>query len=88
MKIEMLDFDDLNDTEKLGASNNGCGKEYANYIRITHNGETILIENDAMEPEDARLTRDLEWVGWALQRCYEIGVEEGAKSGAEGGNHG
>lgn len=79
VKIELLDFDDLLDEEKEGVSNNGRGKESANYIRVTHNGEVLFLENDAWEPEDASFRRDLKWIKDALMACYEAGKAEGAK---------
>jgi hypothetical protein len=73
LKVELQDFDALTDAEKMGASNNGCGREWANYLRVTHNGETLFLENDAMEPEDIRFTRDLSWVRDAILKAYELG---------------
>jgi hypothetical protein len=78
--VHLERFDNLSDVEKECASNNGWGKESASYIRVTHDGETVLIESDAMEPEDARFVRDLSWIIDALQSCYEIGKKDGAKT--------
>lgn len=77
-EITTPEFDQLSPDEKLGASNNGSGKEYANYIRITRNGKTVYLESDAMEPEDARLTRDLRWVKEAINYAYQCGMVDGA----------
>ena len=74
LKVEQLRFNDLTDDEKEDASNNGAGKEYANYIKITHNGKVICFESDAMEPEDATFGRDLSWVADMLEQCYVFGV--------------
>lgn len=76
LTVETLHFDDLPTDARDGVSNNGCGKEYATYIRVSHDGEVIFLESDAMEPEDARFSRDLKWVKDALVRCYEIGKAE------------
>ena len=57
--------------------NNGAGKKYAGYIKITHNGETLCLHSDAMEPEDAIFGRDLSWIDGLLKECYEIGKMEG-----------
>jgi len=77
LEIETLNFKDLSDDEKDGVSNNGAGSEYANYIKITHNGVVVLLESDAMEPEDATFGRDLSWVSDMLEKCYEFGVKDG-----------
>jgi hypothetical protein len=66
-------FEELTEAEQNCASNNGSGKEYANYIRITRNGSTVWLESDAMEPEDARFSRDLQWIVEALRYAYECG---------------
>lgn len=76
LKVELQDFDALTDAEKEGASDNGAGKEWANYLRMTHNGETVFLENDAMQPEDVRFTRDLAWVLVAIRRAYELGLSD------------
>ena len=73
MKITNLRFDDLTEDEQEDASDNGCGKENANYLCVVHNGETIAIESDAMEPEDARFTRDLGWIEALLWEVYKLG---------------
>lgn len=77
LKIEIIAFEDLTDLEKQHQPNNGSGgREYANYIRVSHRGETIMLQSDAMEPEDCRFTRDLSWIPAALEKCYEIGLSE------------
>ncbi len=73
------EYESLTPEETLGVSDNGIGKEYANYIRIIRNGETVWLESDAMEPEDARFSRDLKWVIDALRHAYECGVVDGRK---------
>ncbi len=70
-------FHELTDEEKNNVSNNGAGAKYAGYIRVNHNGKTLILESDAMEPEDAMFCRDLSWIAGALKKCYEIGKEEG-----------
>lgn len=79
LKIECLSFDKLLKEEKENVPNNGCGKEYSTYIKITENGETILLESDAIEPEDASFCRDLSWVIKALRLVYKKGKLEGEK---------
>ena len=76
LKVETLNFEDLSDDEKDEVPNNGAGKEYANYIKITHNGVVVLLESDAMEPEDATFGRDLSWVADMLEKCYDFGVKD------------
>lgn len=72
-QISVEDFDSLSEEEKGAASENGAGKEYASYLRVELDGVTIALESDAMEPEDARFSRDLSWVPELLARCYDIG---------------
>ena len=76
LKIEVLNFKDLSDNEKEDAPNNGCGKEYANYLRVSHNGRVVAIESDAMEPEDATFGRDLSWIANVIEKCYNIGITD------------
>jgi len=80
MKIEQITYSDLTEEEKdEGLSNNGSGMEYASYIRITHNGETLYLESDAMEPEDAIFYRDLSWIAPTIRACYQIGLQSSEK---------
>lgn len=50
-----------------GLSNNGSGKEYANYILI-EDGDYRICYSDAIEPEDAKFSRDLDWIVTELRR--------------------
>lgn len=75
--VVMQRYNDLTDDEKEDVRDNGCGKEWANYIRIYHNGETILLESDAIEPEDASLSRDFNWILSALELAYSLGYKDG-----------
>lgn len=79
MEIVKCEYDDLSKIEKGNVPNNGCGKENADYIRIIHNGETVGLYSDAMEPEDAKFCRDLDWIIPALKLCYKLGMKKGAK---------
>jgi len=72
--VETLSYDDLTDEEKI----RGSGDEYATYIKITHNGETVGLFSDAMEPEDARFYRSLSWVSDEIRKAYELGKEDEA----------
>lgn len=78
MAFEVLlqGYESLSEKEKLGASDNGSGKEYANYVRVIHNGETIYLESDACEPEDKSFGRDLGWVLDAIRQAYALGVAD------------
>ena len=77
-EIKTESYEDLSEDEKKNASNNRAGKKYARFIRIVSDGETVLLKNDAMEPEDASFSRNLSWVVVALKKCYEIGYANGA----------
>lgn len=77
-KVEFINYDHLTDEEiEAGLSDNGCGKEYASYMRVTHNGKTIRLESDAMEREDASFFRDLSWIKEAFEEAYNLGRNEG-----------
>jgi len=78
--IEAPSYEDLTPEEKQEVPDNGCGKEYASYIRVKHNGETILLENDAMEPEDAKFYRDLNWIYSIIRKAYELGKADAIKA--------
>jgi hypothetical protein len=54
------------DRESL--SNNGSGKLYANYL-VIEDGDYRACYSDAMEPEDATFTRDLNWIKRELERA-------------------
>jgi hypothetical protein len=73
LEVKIQRYNDLSNEEKENASNNGAGMKYASYIRVTHNDETILLESDAMEPEDARFLRDLSWIQDIIRRAYTLG---------------
>jgi len=73
LEITSPGYNDLTDDEKENVSNNGSGKEWAGYIRVTHGGKTILLESDAMEPEDASFCRDLNWIYGIIEKAYELG---------------
>jgi len=77
-KVQLQEFSQLSEAEKTGASDNGNGKEWANYVRVTHNGETLYLESDAIEPEDKSFGRDLNWVLGAIRKAYELGCSDSA----------
>ena len=76
MKTENLKYDDLSQSEKDCVPNNGAGKEYAGYLRVSHNGKTIALESDAMEPEDCVFYRDLSWIEPLLHKVFLLGKQE------------
>lgn len=73
----LLTFKDLTPTQQAAASNNGAGKEWANYLAVVRNGEIVYLESDAMEPEDTKFSRDLKWISEALQYAYSCGIADG-----------
>ena len=73
LEITRPRFGDLTEDERENALDNGSGKEYAGYIRVTHGGETILLKSDAMEPEDASFGRDLSWISGIIRKAYGLG---------------
>lgn len=72
-KVMTLSFEDLNPEEQFSVGNNGSGKEYANYIKVVYNNNVVLLESDAIEPEDKTFSRDLSWIAEALQQAYDLG---------------
>ena len=82
--VVLQDYEALTAAERAGVSHNGHGPEYASYLRVTHEGQTIYLESDAMEPEDASFTRDLKWIKDALLKAYALGVEDGRWGDMEG----
>ena len=76
LEVVIQDFKDLTPYERDTVSNNGAGKEYAGYLRVIHNNKSIRLESDAMEPEDVKFYRDLDWVKTAIMEAYRLGVED------------
>lgn len=85
-RVEMSDFqvliqeyEDLSDHEKEWVSDKGLyGAECANYLRVMHCGETLLLESDAMDmdPEQVTFRRDLSWIETALGNAYKAGLKD------------
>jgi len=59
--VKLVSYEDLTVEEQENQSNNGSGKEYANYI-VIEDEKGRRIYSDAMEPEDANFNRDLSWI--------------------------
>lgn len=76
LETNIVNFEDLAEAEKRDLPNNGPGKEYANYLKITHGGNVEAIYSDAMEPEDCGFIRDLSWIEGAIMSAYERGKED------------
>ena len=72
MKIEILRFNDLTQVQQDDMPNNGGGKEWANYIKVSDGNLLVALQSDAMEPEDATFGRDLSWIASLLQKVYDL----------------
>lgn len=80
LKVDRIMYRDLTREEQQEVPNNGCGKEYANYVRVTHGiGNTILLISDATEPEDSTLERDFKPLVDMVEQAYILGVRDGKK---------
>lgn len=77
LKVEILQYEDLSEEEKYNQPNNGNGKEDANYVVMSHNGEIVDIISDAVESEDATFSRDFHKVIGAIEMAYKLGKEDG-----------
>lgn len=77
LKVELVGYDDLTKEEQEFQPNNGSGKEYANYVRVSDAGKTLIILSDAVEPEDARFSRDFREVVDAIDLAYKTGIKHG-----------
>ncbi|CAG9620849.1 hypothetical protein [Sutcliffiella rhizosphaerae] len=84
LKVNLVSFEDLSEEEKESQPNNGCGKEYANYIKINDGEKTLMILSDAVEPEDATFSRDFSDVVEAIEEAYKIGYRDGKKVANKG----
>lgn len=80
LTVTSPDFKELTEDEKNSVATNGAGKEYANYLRVEHDDKTILLKNDAMEPEDVSFSRDLSWVGDIIEKAYALGKADAVRS--------
>ncbi len=80
MEAKLLRWNDLKDQiseAELGeVSNNGVGREQANYLVFYHDNKIWKWYSDAMEPEDARFTRNLRWIGDLVIQVYEQGLSD------------
>ena len=73
LEVTNVCFEELTEDERDEQPNNGNGKEYADYLKITYGGNTIAIHSDAMEPEDCGFRRDLRWIEGLIVKAYELG---------------
>lgn len=49
-------------------------------LRIVRNGTIILEQSDGGEPEDQSFYRDWDWVPYAINKAYALGLEDGQKA--------
>ena len=76
--IKQLAWEDLSAAERENVSDNGRGKEYAAYLRVSWGGRgEFSLFSDAMEPEDAVFFRDLSWIQGAIRCAYNNGFSDG-----------
>ena len=75
MKIKCLSFEELPDwVDENSLSDNGCGKELATYLIVDfEDGSEKFVFSDAMESEDARFYRDLNWIKDLVKLAFEKG---------------
>jgi hypothetical protein len=71
-RVFICQLKDLSEEEQMGMSNNGSGREYADYLVIEDQGHRVVY-SDAMEPEDCKFSRDLKWIKPALEYAYLAG---------------
>lgn len=73
-KVEICSYNELpSEVDKEELSDNGQGAEYCCYLLIYIGGELKAVYSDAIEPEDARLYRDLRWIEHELERAFKVG---------------
>lgn len=77
LKVNVVSFQELTKEEQELQPNNGRGKEFASYIKMTDGSETVMILSDAFEPEDGTFRRDLRCVVDAIKEAYKIGLRDG-----------
>jgi hypothetical protein len=77
IEVLLQSYENLSEEEKMVVSDIGFGREGAAYIRVVHGGKTISLNSDAMEPDDCTFHADLNWIVGLLQKCYELGVQDG-----------
>ncbi len=75
-EVKLQGAEDLTEKELADMPNNGCGREYATYLRVVYNGDTILLKSDASEPEDADFSMDFSWIKDAIMMAYGIGCKQ------------
>jgi hypothetical protein len=73
MEISILRFKELPESEKNNQPENGGGAEWANYLKVDLGNGDVRYYSDAMEPEDARFTRDLNWIQLIIKDAYQAG---------------
>lgn len=78
LQVEIKDYEDFTEEEQNNwcSSNNGCGKEYADYLVVKYDNEIIFVESNAIEPEDVSFHRDLCSIPDIILKAYELGKGE------------
>lgn len=82
-EVKKCSYDELPEELKKDASNNGCSAEDAGYLLILNKGKVLHVFSDAMEPEDARFSRDLSWIKKTIEEAHQIGYNEGQNDKTE-----
>lgn len=49
------------------------------FLIVRHNKEIIISQSDGGEPEDQTFSRDWSWVKGAIEKAYNLGVQDGSK---------
>lgn len=81
IEVKILAYDELPESiDKGSLSNCGTGKEYANYLTIWHDDKMVDFQSDAMQPEDAKFSRDLNWIAAAILYAYDMGYGDALNS--------
>lgn len=83
LKVELLRYENLTEEEREIVPNNGHGKEYANYVKVSDGGRTIALLSDAVEPEDATFRRDFRIVADVIKDAYRLGIQHGKRIGGK-----
>lgn len=72
MKVTLCTYVELPEwVNRNHVSDNGSGKEYANYLLI-EDGDHRACYSDAMEPEDRSFLRNLKWIKTEIERAASV----------------
>ncbi len=77
--VKVLRYHELNEKDREQASNcmgiSDDPNDYS-YLVVFHNGKTVFLEDDNIEPEDVKFHRDLCWIPDAISWAYELGRKD------------